>query len=123
MPSVVAPNANKVLNLLQPKATGTMEGEVSEVVGGDKSSQKFMAPKSTQETKAQAAAAIKKGQELLAAKEKLKKNQEEKKKEVMKITQDLRKRKQDLLEKQLASQKLLIEKLEKSKFCFDLLCF
>lgn len=66
--------------------------------------------------KAQAAMAIKKGQELLAAKEKLKKNQEEKRKEALKITHDLRKRKQELLEKQLAQQKLLIEKMEKSTF-------
>lgn len=61
-----------------------------------------------------AVAAIKRGQELLAAKEKLKKNQEEKRREAVKLTQDLRKRKQELLEKQLAQQKLLIDKMEKT---------
>ncbi|KAK5638531.1 hypothetical protein RI129_012826 [Pyrocoelia pectoralis] len=89
VPNTVPPNSNKVLNLVQPKADNT----------------------TTDET---AAAAIKKGQELLAAKEKLKKNQEEKRKEALKITQDLRKRKQELLEKQLAQQKLLIDKVEKT---------
>lgn len=72
-------------------------------------------PIQTQESKALANAAIVKGQEILAAKEQLKKKHEEKRKEALKITQDLRKRKQELLEKQLAQQKLLIEKLEKSK--------
>jgi RNA-binding protein 26 len=33
--------------------------------------------------------------------------------EALKLTADLRKRKQDLLDKQLAQQKLLIERLEK----------
>lgn len=64
--------------------------------------------------KAQEVAAIKKTQEMLAVKEKLKKNQEENRKEALKLTQNLRKRKQELLEKQVAHQKLLIEKLEKT---------
>lgn len=72
-------------------------------------------PTTPVDTKALANAAIVKGQEILAAKEQLKKKHEEKRKEAIKITQDLRKRKQELLEKQLAQQKLLIEKLEKSK--------
>ncbi|XP_047097744.1 RNA-binding protein 26 isoform X1 [Schistocerca piceifrons] len=60
-----------------------------------------------------AAAAIKKTQDMLAVKEILKKKHEEKRKEAMKLTADLRKRKQELLEKQLAEQKSLIERLEK----------
>lgn len=66
-----------------------------------------------EEARAQVTAAIKKNQELLAAKEKLKKNQSEQRKEMFKMKQDLRKRKQELLEKQLSQQKILIEKMEK----------
>ncbi|KAF5283114.1 hypothetical protein FQA39_LY17421 [Lamprigera yunnana] len=110
VPNTVPPNSNKVLNLVQPKADGS-----DEVVDEKKSLTKNnINPATKEETKVQAAAAIKKGQELLAAKEKLKKNQEEKRKEALKITQDLQKRKQELLEKQLAQQKLLIEKMEKT---------
>lgn len=58
--------------------------------------------------------AIKKTQEILAAKESIKKKQEEKRKEVIKITCDIRKRKQDLLEKQLLEMKVLIDKVEKN---------
>lgn len=58
--------------------------------------------------------AIKKNQEMLAAKETLKKKQEEKRKEAMKLTADLRKRKQELLDKQLIELKSLIERAEKS---------
>ena len=58
--------------------------------------------------------AIKKTQEILAAKESIKKKQEEKRKEVIKISSDLRKRKQELLEKQLLEMKSLIEKAEKN---------
>ncbi|XP_021927945.1 RNA-binding protein 26-like isoform X3 [Zootermopsis nevadensis] len=82
---------NKVLNTLQPKASLALQSEAVE----------------------KAAAAIKKTQEILAVKETLKKKQEEKRKEALKLTADLRKRKQDLLDKQLAQQKLLIERLEK----------
>ncbi|XP_047097750.1 zinc finger protein swm isoform X6 [Schistocerca piceifrons] len=64
-------------------------------------------------TNNEAAAAIKKTQDMLAVKEILKKKHEEKRKEAMKLTADLRKRKQELLEKQLAEQKSLIERLEK----------
>lgn len=111
LPAPVAPNANKVLNLVQPKA----ENAGTDADGEGKPTKPEVRK---EDMKAQAAAAIKKGQELLAAKEKLKKNQEEKRKEALKITHDLRKRKQELLEKQLAQQKLLIEKLEKSTFAF-----
>ena len=58
--------------------------------------------------------AIKKTQEILAAKESIKKKQEEKRKEALKISSDLRKRKQELLDKQLLELKTLIEKLEKN---------
>ncbi|KAJ8688500.1 hypothetical protein QAD02_024295 [Eretmocerus hayati] len=58
--------------------------------------------------------AIKKTQEMLAAKETLKKKQEEKRKEAIKLTADLRKRKQELLDKQLMEMKSLIERAEKN---------
>ena len=53
-----------------------------------------------------------KNSEIFAARENIKKLQNEKQKEALKLSQDLRKRKQDLLEKQLAQQKLLLERLE-----------
>lgn len=117
LPNTVPPNSNKVLNLVQPKADGAEDGIVAEKPQQNNfTKSNILTPASREDTKAQAAAAIKKGQELLAAKEKIKKNQEEKRKEALKLTQDLRKRKQELLEKQLAQQKLLIEKMEKGKF-------
>ncbi|XP_014210794.1 RNA-binding protein 26 isoform X2 [Copidosoma floridanum] len=58
--------------------------------------------------------AIKKTQEMLAAKETLKKKQEEKRKEAIKLTADLRKRKQELLDKQLSEMKMLIDRAEKN---------
>lgn len=58
--------------------------------------------------------AIKKTQEILAAKETLKKKQEEKRKEALKLTADLRKRKQELLDKHLIEIRALIEKAEKN---------
>ncbi|XP_011697838.1 PREDICTED: RNA-binding protein 26 isoform X1 [Wasmannia auropunctata] len=58
--------------------------------------------------------AIKKTQEILAAKETLKKKQEEKRKEAMKLTADLRKRKQELLDKHLIELRGLIDKAEKN---------
>lgn len=58
-------------------------------------------------------AVFKKNQEIRAVKETLKKKQEEKRKEAIKLTADLRKRKQELLDKHLKEQKLLIERLEK----------
>lgn len=57
--------------------------------------------------------AIKKTQEMLAVKETLKKKQEEKRKEALKLTADLRKRKQELLDKQLIEMKQLIDRAEK----------
>lgn len=57
--------------------------------------------------------AIKKTQEMLAVKETLKKKQEEKRKEAIKLTADLRKRKQELLDKQLIEMKQLIDRAEK----------
>ncbi|KAK3920131.1 Zinc finger protein swm [Frankliniella fusca] len=62
---------------------------------------------------AAAAAMKKKMQEVAAAKQNIKKKQEEKRREAMQITADLRKRKQELLEKQLDQQKQLIQRLEK----------
>ncbi|XP_017772028.1 PREDICTED: RNA-binding protein 26 isoform X2 [Nicrophorus vespilloides] len=108
----VAPNANKVLNLVQPKANQDIKGGSADAVEDDPEKIKELEAKK-EEMKAQASLAIKKGQELLAAKEKMKKNQEQKLKEAVKLTANLRRRKQELLEKQLAQQKLLIEKLEK----------
>lgn len=58
--------------------------------------------------------AIKKTQEMLAAKETLKKKQEEKRKEALKLTADLRKRKQELLDKHLIELRTLIDKAEKN---------
>lgn len=58
--------------------------------------------------------AIKKTQEILAAKESLKKKQEEKRKEAIKLTADLRKRKQELLDKHLIELRALIDKAEKN---------
>ncbi|EFN81664.1 RNA-binding protein 26, partial [Harpegnathos saltator] len=58
--------------------------------------------------------AIKKTQEILAAKETLKKKQEEKRKEALKLTADLRKRKQELLDKHLIELRALIDKAEKN---------
>ncbi|KAK0077937.1 hypothetical protein PV325_003260 [Microctonus aethiopoides] len=58
--------------------------------------------------------AIKKTQEILAAKETLKKKQEEKRKEAIKLTADLRKRKQELLDKHLMEIRTLIDKAEKN---------
>lgn len=58
--------------------------------------------------------AIKKTQEMLAVKETLKKKQEEKRKEAIKLTADLRKRKQELLDKHLIELRVLIDKAEKN---------
>ncbi|XP_076163157.1 zinc finger protein swm isoform X2 [Ptiloglossa arizonensis] len=58
--------------------------------------------------------AIKKTQEILAAKETLKKKQEKKRKEALKLTADLRKRKQELLDKHLIEIRALIDKAEKN---------
>lgn len=116
VPNVVPPNSNKVLNLVQPKADNTVPEETEN--GTEKLPNSFTKNNVVKKepSKAQAVAAIKKGQEMLAVKEKLKKNQEEQRKEALKLTQNLRKRKQELLEKQLASQKVLIKKLEESNF-------
>ncbi|KAF7284043.1 zinc finger protein swm [Rhynchophorus ferrugineus] len=102
----VPPNSNKVLNLVQPKA-GESDNET-------KLDEKDEKPElSKEETKAQATAAIKKNQDLLAVQAKVNKNKDEQRKEVLKIKSDLRKRKQELLDKQLSQQKILIEKMEK----------
>ncbi|XP_011301851.1 RNA-binding protein 26 isoform X2 [Fopius arisanus] len=69
---------------------------------------------STPPTREDRVLAIKKTQEILAAKETLKKKQEEKRKEAIKITADLRKRKQELLDKNLIEIRSLIEKAEKN---------
>lgn len=103
----VPPNSNKVLNLVQPKA-----GESDT----DTKAEEKEEPKpelSKEETKAQATAAIKKNQDLLAAQAKVNKNKDEQRKEVLKIQSDLRKRKQELLDKQLSQQKILLEKMAK----------
>lgn len=134
IPSVVPPNSNKVLNLVQQSKTGGGSGggggdnnntpDQPQSIGEDNvenaekplNNNSFTKNNMKKEgTKAMEVAAIKKTQEMLAVKEKLKKNQEENRKEALKLTQNLRKRKQELLEKQVAHQKLLLEKLEKSK--------
>ncbi|XP_043289174.1 RNA-binding protein 26 isoform X2 [Venturia canescens] len=74
----------------------------------------FVAPAQTIPTREDKVLAIKKTQEMLAVKETLKKKQEEKRKEAIKITADLRKRKQELLNKQLAEMRALIERAEKN---------
>lgn len=72
-----------------------------------------------EENKVQATEAIKKNQELIAAQVKVKKNHDVQRKNVMKIQIDLRKKKQELLDRQLSQQKILIEKMEKRKYCFN----
>ncbi|XP_046384373.1 RNA-binding protein 26 [Ischnura elegans] len=136
---MMMPNPTKVLNVLQPKATPLvpsappsalslpppLENE-KVIMSGNNLTKTVYIPTALKKTtdvvvvsvaqeniKAQAAAAIKKSQEMLAAKEAWKKKQEETRKEAIKLTADLRKRKQELVEKQLAQQKILIEKLEK----------
>lgn len=95
----------QVLNLLQPKA------------GESDTENKDTKPElSKEESKAQATADIKKNQDLLAAQVKMNKNKDEQRKEVLKIQNDLRKRKQELLDKQLSQQKILIEKMSKCKY-------
>lgn len=75
---------------------------------------KAQAVAQAQAQQAAATAAMKaKLQEVAVAKQNLKKKQEEKRREAIQITADLRKRKQDLLEKQLEQQKQLIQRLEK----------
>lgn len=114
----VAPNTNKVLNLLQPKVDDVNMTENQENADKNATNNNVKATSfvNKEESKAQATAAIKKNQELLATKEKLKKNQDEQKKEMLKIKSDLRKRKQELLDKQLSQQRILLEKMEKCKF-------
>ena len=63
----------------------------------------------------QAIAAIKKNQEILEAKAQMKKAAQSKQTEAAKRMLDLRKGKQDLLDKQLTEQKKLIAKLESKK--------
>ncbi|KAJ8916686.1 hypothetical protein NQ315_000331 [Exocentrus adspersus] len=111
----VAPNTNKVLNLVQPRADASNGNSVAaEESDPEKVKAAGVATKENkEETKAQATAAIKKNQELLAAQAKVNKNKDVQRKEVLKIQSDLRKRKQELLEKQLSQQKVLIEKMEK----------
>lgn len=125
----------KVLNTLQPKATLSQQQEPVEkvIMSGNNLTKTVYIPTAlkkpdnspptpatpiapvtpVQENNKNIAAAIKKSQEMLAAKETLKKKQEEKRKEALKLTADLRKRKQELLDKQLTQQKKLIERLEK----------
>ncbi|XP_046683230.1 RNA-binding protein 26 isoform X2 [Homalodisca vitripennis] len=55
-------------------------------------------------------------QDIQIARESLRKKQEEKRKEAIKLTQHLFKRKTDLIDKFIAHQKVLIEKLEKGNF-------
>ena len=68
--------------------------------------------------KAAAIAAIKKNQEVLEMKAKLRKEADVKKVEAVKKTEELRKSKQQLLEKLIDEQKKLILKLEEKKGCF-----
>ncbi|KAJ8982216.1 hypothetical protein NQ317_013518 [Molorchus minor] len=110
MQNIVAPNTNK--SSRGPIApTREKNSENQETEEGKEKPEAKEATK--EESKAQATAAIKKNQELLAAHAKVKKNQDVQRKEVLKIQCDLRKRKQELLDKQLSQQKILIEKMEK----------
>lgn len=114
--NIVAPNTNKVLNLVQPKVN---DNGVTENVENEEEKAKAVAI-AKEETKIQATEAIKKNQELLAAHVKVKKNQDVQRKNVLKIQSDLRKKKQELLDRQLSQQKILIDKMEKCKYiCFS----
>ncbi|XP_059487919.1 RNA-binding protein 26 isoform X2 [Neocloeon triangulifer] len=115
--------SNKVLNLIQQKAKSEVEVNAN-AAGNDKPDSnrnvyiptaKKVDPALQENSKALAAAAIIKNQEIMLAKETLKKKQEEKRKEALKMTANLRKRKQELLEMQLTQQKVLIERLEKAR--------
>lgn len=110
--NIVAPNTNKVLNLVQPRANDN--NGVAENMENDEEKIKAAAI-AKEENKVQATEAIKKNQELIAAQVKVKKNQDVQRKNVMKIQIDLRKKKQELLDRQLSQQKVLIEKMEKCK--------
>ncbi|KAJ9594957.1 hypothetical protein L9F63_013741, partial [Diploptera punctata] len=110
---------SKVLNTVQPKASVANQPEEKEyhherALKKQETPPPVVSTSTAQENaKAQAAvAAIKKNQEILAVKETLKKKQEEKRKEAIKLTADLRKRKQALLDRQLDQQKQLIERLK-----------
>lgn len=111
--NIVPPNTNKVLNLVQPRAN---DNGVTENIENDEEKAKAAAI-AKEENKVQASEAIKKNQELLAAHVKVKKNQDVQRKNVLKIQSDLRKKKQELLDKQLSQQKILIEKMEKCEYC------
>ncbi|CAG9862332.1 unnamed protein product [Phyllotreta striolata] len=104
--SPVLPNTNKVLNLVQPKA----DDPAVAINASEDDKQKTI---TKEESKQQATEAIKKNQELIATQVKVKKNQDVQRKQVLKIQNDLRKKKQELLDKQLSQQKILIEKMEK----------
>lgn len=117
--NIVAPNTNKVLNLVQPKVNDTNNGlteNVPDTVDDEKA--KAAAAVAKEENKVQATEAIKKNQELLAAHVKVKKNQDVQRKNVLKIQSDLRKKKQELLDRQLSQQKILIEKMEKCEYVY-----
>merc|ERR1712136_626062 len=79
------------------------------------SPQSVASDESKRAEKAAAIAAIKKNQEILEAKAQMKKAAQSKQTEAAKRMLDLRKGKQDLLDKQLAEQKKLIAKLESKK--------
>ncbi|CAG9815221.1 unnamed protein product [Phaedon cochleariae] len=110
-PSVVAPNTNKVLNLVQPRADSA--DPAAPGGGAESGQQEEEKPASREESKAQATEAIKKNQELLATQAKVKRSQDVQRKEVLKMQKDLRRKKQELLDKQLTQQRVLIEKMEK----------
>lgn len=137
----VSSNTHKVLNMVQPKAntpgTGTTPTTTAQSDGNSNSNEEentdknnmvvnntakslYFIPSAKKEmladNRAQQNAAIKKSQEILAFKEQVKKKQEERRKEAAQLTQDLIKRKQELLDKQLTQQKVLLDKLEKGKF-------
>ncbi|XP_023311914.1 zinc finger protein swm isoform X3 [Anoplophora glabripennis] len=105
-----SPNAGAEVQPRADASNGTAAADAQEL---DPEAAKAVAKENKEETKAQATAAIKKNQELLAAQAKVNKNKDVQRKEVLKIQNDLRKRKQELLEKQLSQQKVLIEKMEK----------
>ena len=97
-----------------PGAAGTGSGDsTAEAISNIETSEAETAVKETK--KLAAIAAIKKNQEVLESKAKMKKEAETKKAEVLKKSDVLRKSKQDLLDKLIDQQKQIIQKMEEKK--------
>jgi len=73
----------------------------------------------THQEKLQTVENIKRSQEMLAAQVSLRNMQEQKKQEALKMSNDLRKRQQTMMEEQIGQQKKLIAKLESGKLRVD----